>query len=82
MCERRTRTVYGSECGSANLMSAPKAGRRGRLEVLRLARLGGEDAMKRKRFAEAQIVGVLHEAAPGTSVRELCRRHGGTETMF
>lgn len=38
--------------------------------------------MKQKRFTEAQIVGVLHEAAPGASVRALCGRHGITETTF
>ena len=38
--------------------------------------------MKRKRFTEEQIVGVLHEAAGGTTIKELCRRHGITETTF
>ena len=38
--------------------------------------------MKKKRFSEEQIVGVLHEAAGGTTVKELCRRHGVTETTF
>jgi putative transposase len=38
--------------------------------------------VKRKRFTEEQIVGVLHEAAGGTMIKELCRRHGITETTF
>lgn len=38
--------------------------------------------MKRKRFTETQIVGILHEAGGGTSIREVCRRHGVTETTF
>lgn len=38
--------------------------------------------MKRKRFTETQIVAVSHEASGGTSIREVCRRHGSTETTF
>jgi putative transposase len=38
--------------------------------------------MKAKRFTEAQIVGILQEAGGSTSIRELCRRHGVTETTF
>ena len=38
--------------------------------------------MKRTRFTEEQIVGVLHEAAGATTVRDVCRRHGITETTF
>ena len=37
--------------------------------------------MKQASFPAEQIVGILHEAA-GTPVRELCRRHGVTETTF
>lgn len=38
--------------------------------------------MKAKRFTEAQIVGILQEAGGSTSIRELRRRHGVTETTF
>ena len=36
----------------------------------------------RKRFTEEQIIGVLNEHAAGGTIRELCRRHGITETTF
>ena len=32
--------------------------------------------MKRKRFSEAQIIGVLKEAEAGVKKQELCRKHG------
>lgn len=38
--------------------------------------------MKASRFTAEQIVAILHEAAAGGVVRELCRRHGITETTF
>ena len=34
--------------------------------------------MKRTRFSEEQIIGVLHEAGGGVSIREVCRKHGIT----
>ncbi len=36
--------------------------------------------MKPRRFTAKQIVAILHEAAAAGVVRELCRRHGITET--
>jgi putative transposase len=38
--------------------------------------------MRRKRFTEEQIIGVLQEATAGMPVRELCRKHGIAETTF
>lgn len=39
--------------------------------------------MKKSRFTAEQIVGILNEAASGkTAAKELCRRHGITETTF
>jgi putative transposase len=38
--------------------------------------------MKRTRFTEEQIIGVLHEAGGEVSIREVCRKHGITEQTF
>ncbi|MGH9422914.1 MAG: transposase, partial [Thermoanaerobaculia bacterium] len=38
--------------------------------------------MKRTRFTEEQIIGVLHEAQGGVSIREVSRKHGITEQTF
>jgi len=40
------------------------------------------DEMKRKRFTEEQIIGILKEAEASGSIREVCRRHNLTETTF
>ena len=38
--------------------------------------------MKRTRFTDEQIVGILQAAVGAGTVREVCRRHGITETKF
>ena len=38
--------------------------------------------MRRSRFSEEQIVRVLQEHVTGAKIRDICRRHGITETTF
>ena len=38
--------------------------------------------MKRKRFSEEQIIGILKEAEAGVVVLDLCRRHGMSSATF
>jgi len=36
----------------------------------------------KKRYTEEQIIGFLKEAAAGTPVKELCRKHGFSDASF
>lgn len=38
--------------------------------------------MKRKRFSDEQIIGILKEADAGTVVLDLCRKHGMSSATF
>ena len=38
--------------------------------------------MKKSRFSEEQIVGILRQAEQGVPVKELCRTHGFSEATF
>ena len=38
--------------------------------------------MKRKRFTEEQIIGILKEAEAGVPVADLCRKHGMANATF
>ena len=38
--------------------------------------------MKRSRFSEEQIIGILKEQEAGVSVAGLCRRHGMSDASF
>lgn len=38
--------------------------------------------MKRKRFTEEQIIGVLKESEAGAKVDDVCRRHGISQATF
>ncbi len=38
--------------------------------------------MRKSRFSEEQIVGIIQEYASGAKVSELCRRHGMSDATF
>jgi putative transposase len=38
--------------------------------------------MKRSRFSEEQIIGILKEHQAGLSAKELCRKHGISDATF
>ena len=38
--------------------------------------------MKRSRFSEEQIIGILKEHSAGLSAAELCRKHGKSDATF
>ncbi|MCR6720279.1 MAG: transposase [Chitinophagaceae bacterium] len=38
--------------------------------------------MKKSRFTEAQIIGILNEQGSGLKVSEICRKHGISEATF
>ena len=38
--------------------------------------------MKRSRYTEEQIIGILQEQETGTPVAELCRKHGMSDATF
>ena len=38
--------------------------------------------MKKKRYSEEQIIGILRDAEAGMAVKDVCRKHGVSEASF
>src|SRR5437588_515141 len=48
----------------------------------RIIKISSSAAMKRSRFTEEQIIGVLKEHELGARTADLCRKHGISEQTF
>src|ERR1700704_6316485 len=44
--------------------------------------LGEDQTMKRKRFTDEQIIGILNEQELGAKTADLCRKHGISDATF
>ena len=44
--------------------------------------MGEDQTMKRSKFSEEQIIGVLKEHEAGAKTADLCRKHGISEATF
>jgi putative transposase len=44
--------------------------------------MDGDTGMKRNRFTDDQIIGILKEHEAGLSAAELCRKHGISDATF
>jgi putative transposase len=44
--------------------------------------MDGETGMKRSRFTDDQIIGILKEHEAGMSAADLCRKHGISDATF
>ena len=45
-------------------------------------RLRGETAIKKARFTEEQIIGILREHEAGAATADVCRKHGVSSATF
>ena len=52
------------------------------MRVLQGYKAPQEDGMKRSRFTEEQIIGILKEVEGGRKIREACRAHGVSEQTY
>ena len=42
----------------------------------------GDGPIKRRRFSDEQIIGIIKEQEPGAVTADVCRRHGFSEATF
>jgi transposase-like protein len=51
-------------------------------EIVELRERRGAQTMKRSRFSDEQIIGILKEHQAGLGATELCRKHGVSDATF